>query len=142
MISCLRNAKKQSHIDNELYSDYLAIRDQCYDYEEREYTYRICMFKIAKQIPKDGGTQVILGFWDSWNGPTDNKYLKMKYSNGAVCWNGPPRSVTVTFQCGIEQKIVHVREPSRCEYTMIFETPIACDETIVTASVHPDHVEF
>ncbi|CAF4097964.1 unnamed protein product [Rotaria sp. Silwood2] len=136
------DSKKQSSVDTGLHDEYAAIIDQCFDYEEREYTYRICMFKTANQIPKGGGSEVTIGYWDSWCGPKDNKYLKMKYSNGATCWNGPPRSLIVTLQCGTEQKLTDVREPSRCEYAMIFETPLACDETIATTSAHLDHVEF
>ncbi|CAF0988010.1 unnamed protein product [Rotaria sordida] len=134
--------KRQSDVDVGIHGEYSAFIDQCYDYEEREYTYRICMFKDAKQIPKGGGSEVTIGYWDSWCGPTDNKYLRMKYANGATCWNGPARSLTVTFRCGIEHKTVDVREPTRCEYAMLFETPSACDETIAIASVHPDHEEF
>lgn len=33
--------------------------------------------------------------WGSWAGPEENKYSKMKYDNGQVCWNGPTRSVMV-----------------------------------------------
>ncbi|CAF0947525.1 unnamed protein product [Rotaria sordida] len=138
----IEDLKKQSTVDAGPHDEYSPIIDQCFDYEEREYTYRICMFKTAKQISKGGGSEVIIGYWDSWCGPKDNKYLKMKYSNGATCWNGPPRSLIVTLQCGIEQKLTDVREPSRCEYTIIFETPLACDENIATTSLHSDHVEF
>lgn len=134
--------KKQSSIDVGPQGEYSAWIDQCYDYEEREYTYRVCMFKDAKQIPKGGGSEVTIGYWNAWTGPNENKYLKMKYANGATCWNGPARSITVTFQCGLEHKILDVREPSRCEYAMQFETPSACDETIATSTLHPHHVEF
>ncbi|CAF4795923.1 unnamed protein product [Rotaria sp. Silwood1] len=134
--------KRQAEVDVGIQGEYSAFIDQCYDYEEREYTYRLCMFKDAKQISKGGGSDVTIGYWDSWCGPTDNKYLKMKYSNGATCWNGPARSLTVTFQCGIEHKIIDVREPTRCEYAMLFETPSACDETIATTALHHDHEEF
>ena len=135
--------KKQSDVDVGPHGEYSAVIDQCYDFEEREYTYRICMFKDAKQISKGGGNDVSIGHWDSWCGPEDDKYLKMKYTNGASCWNGPSRSITVTLRCGLEHKIIDVREPSRCEYAMIFETPSACDETIATTTtLHSEHVEF
>jgi len=138
-----RDLKKQSEVDVGPLGEYSAFIDQCYDYEEREYTYRICMFKDVKQIPKGGGGDVTVGYWDSWSGPENHKYLKMKYANGATCWNGPARSLTVTFRCGLEHKIIDVREPSRCEYAMIFETPSACDETIAaTTTLHSEHVEF
>ncbi|CAF0992039.1 unnamed protein product [Adineta ricciae] len=138
----IEDLKRQSDVDTGVHGEYSAFIDQCYDYEEREYTYRVCMFRDAKQIPKGGGGEVIIGYWDSWVGPTTNKYLKMKYSNGATCWNGPARSLTVTFRCGIEHKIVDVREPTRCEYAMIFETPSACDETIASGTQHHGHEEF
>jgi len=134
--------KRQADVDIGVHGEYAAFIDQCYDYEEREYTYRLCMFKDAKQIPKGGGSEVTIGYWDSWAGPTENKYLKMRYGNGATCWNGPSRSLTVTFQCGIEHRPVDVREPTRCEYTMIFETPSACDEKVATSEFHSAHDEF
>ncbi|CAF0901189.1 unnamed protein product [Adineta ricciae] len=138
----IEDLKKQSGVDTGPQGEYSAFIDQCYDYEEREYTYRVCMFKDARQIPKGGGSEVTIGYWDSWSGPAENKYLRMKYANGATCWNGPPRSLTVTFRCGIEHKPVDVREPSRCEYAMIFETPSACDETVAATTSHSTHVEF
>ena len=66
----------------------------------------------------------------------------MKYSNGVTCWNGPARSLTVTFQCGVEHKAIEVKEPIRCDYRMIFETPAACSETIANEPLHHKHVEF
>ncbi|CAF3825893.1 unnamed protein product [Rotaria magnacalcarata] len=134
--------RKQADVDVGPHGEYAAFMDHCFDYDEREYTYRVCMFKDAKQISKGGGSDVTIGYWDAWTGPSDNKYLKMKYANGATCWNGPARSLTITFQCGVDHKVIDVREPTRCEYAMLFETPSACDETIATTIVHPNHEEF
>ena len=137
-----RETKKQSDIDIGAHGEYAAFIEQCYDYDERDYTYRVCMFKHVKQISKSGGSDVAIGYWDSWSGPSKNKYLNMKYANGATCWNGPARSIILTLKCALEHRIVDVREPSRCEYAMVFETPSACDETIATASPQSNHVEF
>ncbi|CAF4688677.1 unnamed protein product [Rotaria socialis] len=137
-----RDLRKQADVDVGSHGEYSAFMDQCFDYDEREYTYRVCMFKDAKQISKGGGSDVTIGYWDAWTGPSDNKYLKMKYANGATCWNGPARSLTITFQCGVDHKIIDVREPTRCEYSMLFETPSACDEKIATTIIHPNHEEF
>jgi hypothetical protein len=41
-----------------------ALADQCYYYEEREYTYRICMFNDAQQISNGGGA-VTIGYYNS-----------------------------------------------------------------------------
>ncbi|CAF3133827.1 unnamed protein product [Rotaria socialis] len=138
----IEDLRKQADVDVGSHGEYSAFMDQCFDYDEREYTYRVCMFKDAKQISKGGGSDVTIGYWDAWTGPSDNKYLKMKYANGATCWNGPARSLTITFQCGVDHKIIDVREPTRCEYSMLFETPSACDEKIATTIIHPNHEEF
>ncbi|CAF3804827.1 unnamed protein product, partial [Rotaria magnacalcarata] len=122
----IEDLRKQADVDVGPHGEYAAFMDHCFDYDEREYTYRVCMFKDAKQISKGGGSDVTIGYWDAWTGPSDNKYLKMKYANGATCWNGPARSLTITFQCGVDHKVIDVREPTRCEYAMLFETPSAC----------------
>ena len=137
-----RDLKRQSDTDLGVHGEYSPLVNQCYEYDEREYTYRICMFKDAKQISKGGGGEVTIGYWDSWFGPEDNKYLQMRYANGVTCWNGPARTLTVTFQCGIEFKIANVKEPIRCDYRMTFEAPSACNETIATAPLHNEHDEF
>ena len=137
-----RESKKESGIDIGAHGEYAAFINECYDFDERDYTYRVCMFKDVKQVSKSGGSDVIIGYWDSWSGPSNNHYLNMNYNNGATCWNGPARSIVLTLKCALEHRIIDVREPSRCEYAMVFETPSACDETIATASPHSYHVEF
>jgi protein kinase C substrate 80K-H len=136
--------KKQLNVDIGRHGEYAAFIDQCYDYDERDYIYRVCMFKEVKQISRaNGNNDVLIGRWDSWSGPANNRYERMTFNKGVTCWNGPTRSMTVTLQCGIEHRIMDVREPSRCEYAMLFETPSACDENIATSSVsHLDHAEF
>jgi len=135
--------KKRQDIDLGEHDEFATMYDQCYDYEEREYTYRLCMFNKASQIPKGGGSEVSIGDWESW-GESPKKYTTMKYTNGASCWNGPARSLTVHLQCGIEHRAIDVREPTRCEYAMVFETPAVCDENIASKpSSHQDgHTEF
>lgn len=137
-----RDLKKQSDVDIGPNGEFGAFLDQCFDFHEREYTYRVCMFKDAKQISKDASNEVVIGYWDSWTGPKTNKYESMRYNKGATCWNGPARSLSLKFQCGLEHRILDVREPSRCEYSMLFETPSACDEVLASNPSHYDHVEF
>ncbi|GFT13350.1 glucosidase 2 subunit beta [Nephila pilipes] len=118
----------QAFIDADFGSreQFAVLKGQCFDYEDREYTYRFCPFDKASQIAKSGGSDVNLGRWGFWAGPEDDKYSKMKYDNGQLCWNGPSRSVTVLLQCGIENKLLSSVEPNRCEYLFEFSTPAAC----------------
>lgn len=40
------------------------MRDNCYEYTDREYTYKLCPFATASQRPKAGGHETNLGyFW-------------------------------------------------------------------------------
>ncbi|CAF2126423.1 unnamed protein product [Rotaria magnacalcarata] len=86
------NSRRQPNIDIGIHGEYSIFIDQYYYYNEREHIYTLCMFKNAKQISNSGGNAVIIGYWDSWTGQGNNKYLKMKYLNGNKCWGGPARS--------------------------------------------------
>lgn len=98
--------------DNEFYH----YRGKCFEEHVEKYNYKLCMFEKVTQDSTD------LGRWDSF----EDDYTTMKFSNGLSCWQGPRRSTTVLLRCGIEDKIVSVEEPSKCEYEMVFQTPMAC----------------
>ena len=61
-----------------------------------------------------------------WDGPIPDTFSRMKFSNGQSCWNGPARSTTVKLVCGTENVVESVTEPNRCEYEMLFSTPVIC----------------
>ena len=50
----------------------------------------------------------------------------MVFENGAKCWNGPKRSLTVTWECGGADEVVLVEEPETCVYVATATSPAAC----------------
>ncbi|KAL0099944.1 hypothetical protein PUN28_019993 [Cardiocondyla obscurior] len=112
---------------------------ECFEYTDLEYIYKLCLYSMATQRSKSGGSSVNLGHWNEWVGPPGAKYTKMKYDRGLTCWNGPARSTIVTLSCGIENKLTAVTEPNRCEYAMEFSTPALCNpNTIEPADKHDE----
>jgi len=103
----------------------------CLQTESGDYTYEVCLFGQAKQIPKSGST-FSLGKFSSWNDAPGVEvgsppyYHKMKYTGGQRCWNGPERSATVVWTCGTENAIHTVSEPEKCEYHFTGTTPALC----------------
>ncbi|KAL8618618.1 hypothetical protein ACOMHN_015728 [Nucella lapillus] len=129
--------KKYLDVDYGPDEEYSFLRGQCFEYTDREYTYRLCPFDRAVQKPKSGGIETSLGNWGHWYGPEEDKYDAMKYENGQNCWNGPNRSCHVNLHCGTENKLTGASEPSRCEYQFEFTTPARCKQAQDTPTGHP-----
>lgn len=113
--------------------EFASLDGECFEYADLEYIYKLCLYGKATQRSKSGGSDVNLGHWYDWMGSA-GKYSKMKYDRGLTCWNGPARSTIVTLSCGIENKLVSVTEPSRCEYAMEFSTPALCNPSLLEAA--------
>lgn len=122
--------------------EFYALKGQCFDYTDREYTYSLCPFERAAQRSKHGGTETSLGTWGSWSGPSASKYASMKYERGQNCWNGPDRSANVIMQCGVTNELISVAEPNRCEYQFVFNTPAICSEEPVLPEQHVVHEDL
>jgi len=101
---------------------FASIANQCFEFNDLEYTYKMCAFDYCAQKPKHGGSETRLGSWEKWSEP----HVQMSYERGIQCWNGPSRSTKVDLRCGGENKLVAASEPNRCEYLFLFETPAAC----------------
>ncbi|OUM65307.1 hypothetical protein PIROE2DRAFT_60104 [Piromyces sp. E2] len=120
----LKKIKEKNNIDFGPQNVFRTLHNKCYDVEASGYIYTLCLFKDAKQKPKDGNSSTGLGTWNGFESPT-----VMKFTNGEKCWNGPQRSTKVILKCSDKNELSNVSEPSKCEYEMIFYTPAVCIET-------------
>jgi len=120
--------------------EFASMIDQCYEFNDREYIYKLCPFSKTVQQSKANNGDTSIGSWAGWaeNDETENKYKQMRFTNGLACWNGPQRSTIVHLSCGLENKVISVSEPNKCEYEMKFETPAAC----ATGSSNNGHEEL
>mmetsp|Transcript_4175 Transcript_4175/g.5576 ORF Transcript_4175/g.5576 Transcript_4175/m.5576 type:complete len:473 (+) Transcript_4175:150-1568(+) len=96
--------------------EFWVLKGECFESKADQYVYKICMYGAATQ------DSVSLGKWDGF----DNDHSVMKFTNGAKCWNGPKRSMTISVECGAEEMFHSISEPNTCEYVGKFSTPAAC----------------
>ncbi|OWY92949.1 Glucosidase 2 subunit beta [Phytophthora megakarya] len=101
---------------------------------EQKYEYKFCAFSEIKQ------DRTNLGKWDGWSveemkdssaTTTQVDHSKMRYSKGQRCYKGPERSVVVHLECGAENEILNVDEPSTCVYEMNVRSPLACTAQVL-----------
>ncbi|KAJ3104551.1 hypothetical protein HDU97_009063 [Phlyctochytrium planicorne] len=128
--SRLDELKKKEVADYGPSGEWEKVSGQCITFDTTEYVYEICFHDRASQKSKNGGSTDLGRFsrFGPRTGTVDdsNKYKYMLFDSGAHCWNGPARSVELELECGTENKILAVSEPSKCEYAMKVITPNAC----------------
>uniref|UniRef100_A0A3Q3WTJ6 Glucosidase 2 subunit beta n=1 Tax=Mola mola TaxID=94237 RepID=A0A3Q3WTJ6_MOLML len=117
--------------------EFLFLNNQCYKLKVYEYTYSLCPFNQVTQT-SSSGEEFLLGKWGMWTGTAEDQYSQMLYENGKPCWQGGSRSTTVTLTCGTETALQSVKEPSKCQYIMNFQTPAACQPVPKQRGVHSE----
>uniref|UniRef100_A0A0R3RX96 Glucosidase 2 subunit beta n=1 Tax=Elaeophora elaphi TaxID=1147741 RepID=A0A0R3RX96_9BILA len=115
-----------------------SLKGKCFEMDENEYIYKLCLFDKAVQKGKNSATDTDLGKWSGWIGPEPNKYTLQSYQNGTPCWNGPDRSTKVITECGEETQLVDASEPSKCEYLFILRSPAACPDPATITDQHEE----
>jgi protein kinase C substrate 80K-H len=123
------NMQEQSKIDFGPESAFFPLMGKCSELRvNNQYTYSVCPFGAAKQ------DSTSLGTFSGWKqGENGNDYSTMLFTGGQHCWNGPSRSMTVHFECGLTEAILSVDEPEKCAYSCKFTTPAACDAKYANA---------
>ncbi|XP_034532759.1 glucosidase 2 subunit beta-like isoform X2 [Notolabrus celidotus] len=76
--------------------------------------------------------------WGMWAGTPKDQYSQMVYENGEPCWQGGSRSTTVALTCGTETALRSAKEPSKCQYMMDFQTPVACQPVLKQRGIHSE----
>ncbi|KAJ2819361.1 hypothetical protein IWW50_005482 [Coemansia erecta] len=102
---------------------FLPVHKECYSLDAGEYTYEVCLLDRAAQIENKNNARQSLGSFAGFGG---DDYSVLNYRNGAKCWNGPERSITVTFECADTIELLSVKEPEKCEYHATMSGPFAC----------------
>ncbi len=116
----------KSAVDEAKAPGLFALRNQCFTIDQQKYTYETCFFGSSSQ--KEGASSTSLGKFTKFTTDASGA-IQMHFENGQTCWNGPARSLTVTFQCGATPKVLSVNEPSKCVYAMTMALPVACSPT-------------
>ena len=123
---------------------FFRLKGKCFETRvNNQYTYKVCPFGAASQ------DSTSLGTFSGWRkaaaapasasaaaesggegaasaeAPVD--YSGMLFTGGQHCWNGPARSMTVTFECGESEALSGVDEVEKCTYVARLATPAACD---------------
>ncbi|ORX57790.1 hypothetical protein BCR36DRAFT_402194 [Piromyces finnis] len=115
--------KKRIEMDNGKNHVFYTLYNEVFSLNTTDYIYTFTWGNEIKQ-KQIGGAMTLLGKFKEYK---DN-YKTIIYDNGAQCWKGPKRSVTVKLICGPENKILKISEPSKCEYLLEFSSPGSCDD--------------
>jgi len=120
----MKELEQKLKMDSGKQGIYYSLFGETFVFNTTEYVYTFVWGKEIKQKQKVGGSALtLLGKFKEFR----DEYKSIFYDEGAQCWKGPKRSVTINLSCGANNEILKIDEPSKCEYVMIFSTPAVCD---------------
>ncbi|XP_038064599.1 N-acetylglucosamine-1-phosphotransferase subunit gamma-like [Patiria miniata] len=102
---------------------------RCFSKTINSYKYELCPFQNVTQHEQSlrwNPYSGILGIWQEWE-IEGNVFKSMLMKEGDACMS-KNRKVTVSLRCGALNSIANVSEPSTCEYSMVFITPLVCHQ--------------
>mmetsp|Transcript_18697 Transcript_18697/g.31152 ORF Transcript_18697/g.31152 Transcript_18697/m.31152 type:complete len:613 (+) Transcript_18697:17-1855(+) len=116
--------------------DLLALRNKCFDKQDGQYTYSVCLGKDVRQRDSGGGGSTLLGNFQNPSSGVQRLHepqkslpgLRMKFERGQHCHAFGPRSAEVLLSCGAENRLLESAEPSTCFYSFRMESPVACND--------------
>ncbi|KAH3860807.1 N-acetylglucosamine-1-phosphotransferase subunit gamma-like [Dreissena polymorpha] len=103
------------------------LNGKCFTKTDESYKYEFCPFSNITQHEQSlrwNPYSGILGVWQEWE-IENNTFIAMVMRQGDTCGN-KHRTMKVFFQCGKDNKVLNVSEPSTCNYHMNFSTPYVC----------------
>ena len=116
--------------------EYLAMKDQCFEVVDGQFSYSLCMLGSITQKEVSGSREVTLGTHqsiepaydtpsNSHNGRTPPSTI-MRFGGGQHCHAFGARTAQVTVACAAKNALISASEPSTCAYSLYFESPVAC----------------
>ncbi|OWF40858.1 N-acetylglucosamine-1-phosphotransferase subunit gamma-like [Mizuhopecten yessoensis] len=93
------------------------------------YKYEFCPFSNVTQHEQSyrwNPFHGVLGVWQEWE-IKDNKFVAMVMREGERCGD-ISRTTKVVFECAESNEIINVTEYSKCNYKLVFSTPLVCAE--------------
>lgn len=105
---------------------FYKLSQKCFLYKSSPYEYNICPFHSVKQehFPSE---RWFLGRKAVWKQKSHGQFLlQMLEGDAANCPIGKSRQSMILFLCGINDRVVDLREDEQCEYIIKFATPAAC----------------
>ena len=107
-----------------------TVQGKCHDVQQHPFTYTVCPYHNVTQklsYSSAKGSSFVLGVWESLE-YEGGAVRGMRFTRGDEC-NGKPRQTYMQIECGKDTwKARDPKEPTTCEYSVVLEVPIACED--------------